>query len=78
MLPKQASSIAEIKRRRRKVCICRSVSLGTVLDAIDSGCRTPEEVNARTRCGTGDCRGSRCQPVIAQVLAEYQIEQDKN
>lgn len=61
-------SVDEIKKRRRVVCICRAIPLGKVLDALDAGAITLEQVNAATGCGRGDCGGQRCRPVILDQL----------
>jgi bacterioferritin-associated ferredoxin len=62
-------TIDEIKKRRRVVCICRAIPLGKVQDAIAKGASNVEEVNRATGTGKGDCEGSRCRPVIEELLA---------
>lgn len=59
----------EIKARYRKVCICRSISLGKILTVIDNGADSIEKVNEQAGTGRGDCRGTRCGPVILEILA---------
>jgi bacterioferritin-associated ferredoxin len=61
-------SVEEIKKRRRVVCICCAIHLGKVIDAIDAGASTVEQVNAATGCGRGDCSGQRCKPAILNQL----------
>lgn len=47
------------------VCSCENVTAGTILDAVASGCSSPDDLAACTRAGTG-CGG--CAPVVADVL----------
>jgi NAD(P)H-nitrite reductase large subunit len=56
-----------IKLLARIVCICKGINLGRVLKGLE-GSETVEDVNRKTGCGTGGCRGERCGPRIKQLL----------
>jgi bacterioferritin-associated ferredoxin len=58
----------------RPVCICNTIRVPRVKDAIDRGARTVEDVARATGCTTGDCRGERCRPVVEAMLAEAQAK----
>ena len=49
------------------VCICKGIPLSKVLPAVQS-CHTVEEVNDKTGCGSGGCKGQRCGPRIKALL----------
>jgi NAD(P)H-nitrite reductase large subunit len=56
-----------IKLLARIVCICKGINLARVLKGLD-GSETVDDVNRKTGCGTGGCRGERCGPRIKQLL----------
>jgi bacterioferritin-associated ferredoxin len=56
----------------RPVCICNTIRVPRVKDAIDRGARTVEAVAQATGCTTGECKGERCRPVIEAMLADAQ------
>lgn len=68
MNDKPKPTLAEIKARLRAVCICKGIKMGKILDAINSGCTTVEEVNKKTGSGGGGCGATRCRPVIEALL----------
>ncbi len=51
------------------ICVCNAVTDREVRAAIDSGCRTREEVTAKCRAG-GDC-GS-CHHMIEDMVEEHE------
>lgn len=62
----------EKKERRAKqlatvVCICKGIPLKHVLPAIETS-QTVAEVNRKTGCGSGNCKGERCGPRIKKLL----------
>ncbi len=65
----------EIKDRYVKVCICKSISKGTIKNAIKEGATTLSEIKRKTRAGSGSCRGSRCQDKILALIEEAKNEQ---
>jgi NAD(P)H-nitrite reductase large subunit len=56
-----------VKLLARIVCICKGINLGRVLKALD-GSETVEDVNRKSGCGTGGCKGQRCGPRIKSLL----------
>ncbi|MGL1890495.1 MAG: (2Fe-2S)-binding protein [Spirochaetaceae bacterium] len=60
----------EIKNRYKKVCLCRSISKGTIIDAVKNGASTVEDVKRRTRATTGSCKGTRCKENISAIIKE--------
>lgn len=60
-----------IRMLARIVCICKGINLARVLRGLD-GCVTVDDVNRKTGCGTGGCRGERCGPRIKQLLRKKQ------
>ena len=55
------------------VCRCEEVSRGEILDALRSPLCVPtvDGVKKRVRPGMGRCQGGFCQPLVAQIIAEY-------
>ncbi len=60
----------EIKMRLKKICICKSISQGKIIDAIKNGLTTVNEINQKLHTGTGDCKGTRCQSLIKEILTK--------
>lgn len=61
-------SLEDIRARFRIVCICKSIKLGRISDAIKAGATTVAQVNRATGSGVGDCGATRCGPVIEAML----------
>lgn len=57
------------------ICICKGINLGRVLKGID-GCQTVEDVNRKTGCGSGGCKGQRCGPRVKILLKKYKEKKD--
>ncbi len=55
----------------KKVCICRSVTGGTILKAIRGGCLSFEALRRQIRVGTGQCGAKRCREKIETQIREY-------
>jgi NAD(P)H-nitrite reductase large subunit len=51
------------------LCRCEDISVQDVRDAIDSGCRTVDEIKRLLRCGMGPCQGRTCGFLIARELS---------
>ncbi len=60
----------EIKDRYTKVCICRSISKGTIKNTIKEGALTLNDIKRKTGAGSGNCKGTRCQLKILDILKE--------
>ena len=52
------------------ICICRNIRKRTILKAIKKGCETMSEINDKTRTGSGQCQGYRCQEKIMLILED--------
>lgn len=55
----------------KKVCICRSVTGGTIMKAIREGRLSFEALRRAIRVGTGNCKAKRCRPKIEAQLEAY-------
>ncbi|NPV85112.1 MAG: FAD-dependent oxidoreductase [Anaerolineae bacterium] len=55
-------------RENMTVCRCEEVSYRDILDAIQLGARSVNEVKMITRAGMGNCQGRMCEGLIAQIL----------
>ena len=64
----------------KKVCICRSVTGGTIMKAIREGSLSFAALRRAIRVGTGDCKAKRCRPKIDLLLQTYKesLEQSDN
>lgn len=60
----------------KKVCICRSVTGGTIMKAIREGNLSFEALRRAIRVGTGNCKAKRCRPKIEEQLAAYKESLD--
>lgn len=60
----------EIKNRYKKICICRSISKGTIIDAVKNGATTIQDVKRRTGSTTGSCKGERCTSAISEIIKD--------
>lgn len=56
-----------IKQKARVVCICKGISLGTILKYIDPG-DTVDDVNTKCGSGSGGCKGERCRYKIEILI----------
>ena len=71
--PDPGLPVSEEKKQRlarqlaQIVCICKGIQLGKVLAGLKDS-RTVAEVNAKSGCGSGGCRGQRCGPKIRALL----------
>jgi NAD(P)H-nitrite reductase large subunit len=59
----------------KKVCICRSVTGGTIMKAIREGSLSFEALRRAIRVGTGNCKAKRCRPKIEAQLQVYKESQ---
>lgn len=55
----------------KKICLCKSITRKTVIDAIKNGAHTLDEVAIKTGAGTGGCHGSRCDSVVEELIKEF-------
>lgn len=59
--------ISEIEGILSSVCGCKDVSLQQVIDVVNGGAKTVEEVGALTGAGTGEDCG-RCKGLIQNII----------
>ncbi len=52
------------------VCRCEDITKEEILEAIDQGFETLEELKRVLRCGMGPCQGRTCTPLITSLLAQ--------
>jgi len=52
-------------------CICKGVKLIRLIEAIENGATTFEQVAATTGIGDGPCQGKRCGEKVAELLAQH-------
>ncbi|HHE47783.1 MAG TPA: (2Fe-2S)-binding protein [Candidatus Acetothermia bacterium] len=52
------------------VCRCEEVTLSQIIQAIEEGYDTLEELKRHLRVGMGPCQGRTCLPLVARILAE--------
>jgi|GEM_PF-303854 len=52
------------------ICRCEDVTHKEVVDAIDEGYTTLDEIKRKLRCGMGACQGRTCMRLIARVIKE--------
>lgn len=51
------------------ICRCEEITEEEVLQAIEDGARSVNEVKRRTRAGMGLCQGKTCSHLVMQILA---------
>lgn len=50
------------------ICRCEDVTYKEVVDAIDEGYTTLDEIKRKLRCGMGPCQGRTCLRLVAQII----------
>lgn len=53
------------------LCRCEDVTREKILECIENGYRTIDEIKRITRAGMGPCQGRTCRLLIAQELSSY-------
>lgn len=53
------------------VCRCEDITREKILECIEEGYRTIDEIKRVTRAGMGPCQGRTCRLLIAQELSKY-------
>ena len=51
------------------VCRCEDITESEILEAIEQGATTADEVKRLTRAGMGHCQGRTCRRLVNQMLA---------
>ncbi|MDI6707751.1 MAG: (2Fe-2S)-binding protein [Candidatus Thermoplasmatota archaeon] len=57
-------------KREIIICRCEDVTEQEVINAIDTGIATLQEIKKYLRCGMGLCQGRNCLPLIAKIIAK--------
>ena len=57
--------------RLKPGCICKGVKLIRLIEAIENGATTFQQVSAATGIGDGPCKGKRCREKVAELLARH-------
>jgi bacterioferritin-associated ferredoxin len=55
----------------KKVCICRGITAGRILETMQSGALSFEALRRQISVGTGNCKARRCRHKIEQMLKDY-------
>jgi len=51
------------------VCRCEDITEEEVIEAIENGARTMDELKRLLRVGMGPCQGRTCGPIIKSILS---------
>jgi bacterioferritin-associated ferredoxin len=51
------------------ICRCEDVTYGQIVEAIEAGFTTTEEIKRMLRCGMGACQGRTCGRLIAHIIS---------
>lgn len=60
----------EILARLKPGCICKGIKLHKILEAIEAGATSYDEIAKITGIGGGSCKSKRCKAKIATLLDE--------
>jgi len=55
----------------KKVCICRSITAATIMQAIRDGCLSFEALRRKIGVGTGNCKAKRCRQNIEKRVQDH-------
>lgn len=61
----------KIMARLKPGCICMGIKLFRILEAIEQGATSFDEIAKITGIGQGDCDGKRCGKKVEELLREY-------
>jgi bacterioferritin-associated ferredoxin len=62
-----------MRARLKPGCICMGIRLYPILEAIEEGAVTFEEIARLTGIGNGDCGGKRCGRKVAEILEAMRV-----
>jgi bacterioferritin-associated ferredoxin len=60
----------KVMARLKPGCICMGIKLHRILEAIDQGATSFEEIVRLTGIGQGDCGGKRCAKKVKALLQQ--------
>lgn len=52
------------------VCRCYEVSRRAIVQALERGCHSPDELKSYLRCGMGPCQGRMCGLAVANIITQ--------
>lgn len=58
----------KIMARLKPGCICTGIKLYRIIEAIEQGASSFEEIARQTGIGQGDCHGERCSRKVEELL----------
>jgi bacterioferritin-associated ferredoxin len=61
--------------RLKAGCLCKGVKLIRLIEAIEAGAATFEQVAALTGIGDGPCKGKRCGEKVEELLTRFSAGQ---
>jgi NAD(P)H-nitrite reductase large subunit len=60
------------------ICRCEDITESQVMEAIEKGATTADEVKRLTRAGMGHCQGRTCRRLVNQILARQLGQQPED
>lgn len=66
-----------LRANLRPGCICRGIRLIRIIEAIEAGADSLEEIARQTGIGKGPCKGKRCGRKVEELLATRQGAPEK-
>ena len=61
----------QILENFKKVCICRSITGGTILKAMEEGHLSLPALRRKLGVTMGNCQGKRCKPKLEERIKEF-------
>ena len=55
----------------KKICICRGITAGSIMKAIEGGALSFEALKRTIGTGTGNCKARRCRHKIVERVNDY-------
>jgi NAD(P)H-nitrite reductase large subunit len=52
------------------ICRCEEITEKEIIDVIDQGYQSLDEIKRLLRCGMGHCQGRSCMMIIARILSQ--------
>ena len=68
MKEENEDKVISIMDKFTTICSCKGVKKSTIIDAINNGASTVNEVWKATNTGNGSCNGKRCGEKIDKIL----------
>ena len=65
------ASQGDLIKNFKKICICKSITQGSIMAAMAEGALSFEALRGKLRTGTGYCKARRCRPKIQGLVTEY-------